>query len=93
MTNTPFSKKVEILADFYAFYSGNGVVESSDFWLDWSDTLWICLAAKAEWITINEPFHEYVNGAWNTLCEYIGIDSYGNYESLEHVIRFANEQG
>jgi hypothetical protein len=34
---------------------------------------------------------EWINESFIGLCEYLDIDSYGEYEDLDSMIRFANE--
>lgn len=90
MVNTPFSKKCDILGDLYSAGQTNEEVVSSDLWNDWADTLWICLAAKVGYVTINDSFHFFVESAWDAFCDYLGIDMYGDYPSLSYMVEFAN---
>lgn len=89
---TPFSSKVTILGDFFA-----GMEDESDdildtaFMQDHRDTLWICLASNAKYVVIQERFHWAVESAWDSFCDYLGIDSYGEYNNLVEMMEFVNE--
>lgn len=89
MDKTPFSKRVEIMHEFYMDYSGS---EEYDDFISLNDlgfpaaTLSYTGAA-----TLNDNGMAYVNDTWNALCELLGIDSYGDYDNLDSLMEFANE--
>lgn len=89
MDSTPFSKKCEILHDFYI---ANAVDE------DWQDFISLHdLGLPAAVLVVNggatltDIGIAFVDETWQALCNELGVDHYGNYESLESLISFANE--
>lgn len=93
MDKTPFSKRVEILGDFYAAVQGNADILSHEFLQDNAETLWICLASNVNYVTVNNDYAWFVNDTWDSFCEYLGVDNYGWYESFNEMWEFAHEQG
>ena len=93
--NTPFSKRVEILGQFYAWNSDNDDAVNSPFYLEYADTMWICLASNVGYVTIEDKFHPFVDDAWQAFILFLGLDIYGEYDSLVEMIELAeweNEQ-
>lgn len=88
---TPFSNKVSILGNFYAGVVDNNDILDTPFMQDHRDTLWICLASDVGYVVIQERFHWAVENAWDSFCEYLGIDSYGEYNNLVEMMEFVNE--
>lgn len=93
MTNTPFSKRVEILGDYYANMCEDVGTMSSALMQDHRDTFWICLAANVKYVSIEPRFHSFVNDAWDVFCEHLGIDKYGDFDSLDNLIDLVNAEG
>ena len=91
MDNTPFSKRVEILGDFYADVCEDTEASSIPFVIEHQDTLWICLASNAKYVTIQDRFHWAVEDAWSAFCEFLNIDKYGEYSSYSGILEFADE--
>ena len=89
MSKTPFSNRVNILGDFYAQVAEDDYMRSTPLLQDYNDTLWICLAAKVNYVTINERFHWAVDDAWQAFCDYLGVDSFGEYNSFDEMMEFA----
>lgn len=91
MDKTPFSKKVEILGDFYADVCEDESVMSSQLMQDHRDTFFICLSANVKWVTIDRDFDWFVEDAWVDFCESLHVDHHGEYESYVSLIEFINE--
>lgn len=90
MDSTPFSKRVEIMGDFYSDVQDNVEVMFSDFVLASNETLWICLASNAGYVVIQDRFAHAVNETWDAFCEYHGMDKYGNYDSYAMFLELSN---
>lgn len=88
---TPFSSKVTILGRFFSEVVENEDVLSTPFMQDHRDTLWICLASVVEYVVIQDRFHHLVDDAWDSFCEYLGVDSHGEYNDLVEMMDFADE--
>lgn len=89
MTNTPFSNKCEILHDFYMDYSGS---DEYDELIDLNDLGFpAAVLFHINAATLNDLGTKYVNDTWDALCEFLEVDSYGEYETLNHLMEFANE--
>jgi hypothetical protein len=88
---TPFSNKVSILGNFFSEVVENADVLDTPFMQDHRDTLWICLASNVGYVVIEERFHWAVDNAWDSFCEYLGIDSHGEYSTLVDMMEFADE--
>lgn len=89
MSKTLFSNKVRILGDFYASVCEDQNILSTPLLQEYNDTLWICLAANVNYVTINERFHWAVDDAWEAFCTYLGVDSFGEYNSYNEMVDFA----
>lgn len=89
MDKTPFSNKCEILNDFYMDYSGSDeygeFIELNDLGIP-AAVLSFSGAAILTDIGI-----KHVEDTWIALCELLEIDYHGEYESLSHMMEFANE--
>ena len=89
MDKTLFSKKVEVLNDFYMDYSG------SDQYADFIEIHDLGLPAAVLSFngsaTLTDIGVKHVEETWIDLCELFEIDHHGEYESLESMIEFANE--
>lgn len=87
MTNTPFSKRVEILNDIYLTQRDTDLedfISSND--LGFPAAVLLTLGA----VTLT-PFGEgYINETFDALCNYLEIDNLGDYDSLENILEIAN---
>jgi hypothetical protein len=87
MDNTPFSKKCELLNEFYLNYSHDD--EFADF-IDMND-----LGIPAAVLVVNggailtDVGESFVEETWQALCEVLEVDHYGEYTSLDELIDFA----
>jgi len=83
-----FEARNEILAEVYAHYS---LGEYADF----ADTFDVGLPLA--WMKVNgiatpSDFGlEFIEAAWDGLCEYLGIDRHGEYEDFNAMIVFSLE--
>ena len=87
MTNTPFSKQVEILNDLYMDYGD----EYSDFIEDNDIGVPLAVFITQGCATATPKGIEMITESFDSLCENLDIDNYGNYESLDYMLEFANE--
>lgn len=80
MDNTPFSKKCEILNDFYMDWSGS---EEYDEFISIND-----LGFPAAALVVNggailtDIGQSFVQETWIALCDMLAVDHYGEYTSL-----------
>ena len=81
MDNTPFSKKCEILHDFYMEHSGSDEYEE---FISLND-----LGFPAAVLVMNggavllDEGERFVEETWQALCEELEIDHHGEYKSLD----------
>ena len=98
MTNTPFSKRVEILtqiadeidADFPCF---SNVHEFEDFAFIHSYAFAVANCVQNRLATPTDKGIEHVNYAWDSLCDMLSIDNYGEYDTIDQMVEFSDEQG
>lgn len=87
MDKTPFSKKCEIITMFIDSVGdqswAQGFVRFYDLGIPFA------IGYHNNHIIINESGNDFVEAAWEGLCELLGVDSYGNYDSLESIMEFA----
>jgi hypothetical protein len=90
MDKTPFSKKCEIITLFVDVVGNqswtHGFIQYYDLGIAFS------IGFNGNHITVNESGEKFVEQAWDGLCELLGVDSYGNYESLEALMEFAGSE-
>lgn len=92
MDKTPFSKKVEILGDFYADVCEDESVMSSQLMQDHRDTFYLCLAAITNWVTLNEEkMNWFIEDTWKDFCDSLNVDHYGEYKDYKTFMEFVNE--
>ncbi len=93
MSKTPFSKRVEILCDFYINYSEDESLEEG--WKEYFSLFDIGLPlAFMTQVGIAEPTEkgkEYIDKAWEAYCNNLGINSEENYESIKETFDVARE--
>lgn len=89
MDSTPFSKKCEILNDFYISNA------SDEYWHDLITMQDLGFPAAVLAVnggaTLTDIGIGFVEETWQALCNELGVDHYGNYDSLESLLGFANE--
>jgi hypothetical protein len=93
MSKTPFSKRVEILCDFYINYSEDESLEKG--WKEYFSLfdIGLPLSFMAQ-VGIAEPTEkgkEYIDKAWEAYCKNLGIDLEANYESIKETFDVARE--
>jgi len=88
-------KKIEILGDYYSRSIDSPEAMSGDFMRDNYDIVFLCLAILVKWVKPDntERLEPQVDSTWSDFCDYFGVDSHGEYESLSEFVEFANEQG
>ena len=93
MTNTPFSKKCEIISDFAD--SARGMEWAKDYFDFYDLGVPFAIGVAGGYITVapDSLGTEYIDEAWNGLCALWGVDSYGDYDSISELAEIANEQG
>jgi len=89
MDKTPFSKKCEIMHDFYMDYSGSE--EYADF-IELNDLGFpAAVLMFMEAATLTDTGINFVESTWEAMCEMLEIDYLGDYSSLYEMMEFANE--
>lgn len=89
MDSTPFSKKCEILNDFYMDNSGT---EEYDDFISMND-----LGFPAAVLVMNggailtEVGDSFVNQTWIALCELLEVDHMGEYSSIDEMMEMEDE--
>lgn len=87
MTNTPFSKRVEILSDLYMENSE----EYEEFISDNDIGVPLSVLITQGCATPSDKGIEYINQSFDSFCELLDIDRHGDYNSFDEMIEFANE--
>ena len=90
MNKTPFSKRVEIMGDFYAQVCDDADIMSHPFLVDHSDTLWMCLASNVRYVQILDRYYPMIDLTWDAFCDYLGVDKYGEFDSFNHMMEIVN---
>lgn len=90
MDKTSFSSQVEIMGDFYADVCENIEIMGTAFMLEYRDTLWLCLASTVGYATINNSFDWALEDAWNSFCNFLSIDKYGEYKNYHEILELIN---
>lgn len=89
MNPTPFSKKCEIIEQAYhTFY---GVESWGDFYINNDLGLPLAIACNRDIANVKSEGILIIEETWTELCNWLGIDSYGEYESLKEMYEFATE--
>ena len=81
-----FETKVEILYDFCDLYEYDPAYV--DFFELHDLVPTIVLMLRAGWITLTDRGRDVLNDAWYEVCDLMGVDSYGDYSSLEEMEGF-----
>jgi hypothetical protein len=87
MDKTPFSKQCQILHDLYLNHS----TEYEDFILDNDLGIPLAVLIVQGCATPTDKGMQHVSDSFDSLCEILEIDKYGDYETIETMIGFANE--
>lgn len=84
---TPFSKRVEILSDLYMGYYGNyeEFIDDNDLGVP------LAVAIIQGCATPTEKGVGFINESFDSFCELLDIDNYGDYEDIDAMIEFSNE--
>lgn len=84
MDNTPFSKKCEILNDFYLEYSGSDEFENFIALNDLGFPAAVLVMNGS--VILTDVGQNFIEETWQMLCEELEVDHYGEYESLEDLL-------
>ena len=86
---TTFENKCAILSDLWLNYKDNE--ELQDF-VEYNDLgLPLAYLIHTELVSVNESGISYVDETFNLLCEGVGVDLDGEYESLNELMTFEEE--
>ena len=88
MTNTPFSKRCEIIRDFAEVYRGE----------EWAEDYFSFYTLGVPWaigvaygdIIVNEQGVEYVDMAYEGLLKLFGVDKYADLDSLSELLAISD---
>jgi hypothetical protein len=86
MTNTPFSKQVEIL-----FQVSQDFDKFGDFIIREDLAIPLALVATLGFAHITPSGEQIISDAWNRLCSEYGVDPLGDYQSIESILAISNE--
>ena len=89
MDKTPFSKKVEILHDFYMNYSISD--EYADFMKIQDLGLPAAVLSFSGSVNLTDIGIKYVEETWIALCELFEVDYHGEYDDYDSFMEFVNE--
>ena len=90
MTNTPFSKQVEIVADFYLNMGGDYPELISLYDLGFPFAVGV---SQGSITALSDRGNAWITETFEAICEELGIDKYGEYDSLNDMVELSNEQG
>jgi len=83
---TTFDNKCAILSDLWLNYKDEA--ELADF-VEYNDLgLPLAYLIHTELVTVNESGISYIDETFNLLCEGVGVDLDGEYESLNELMTF-----
>lgn len=89
MSKTTFSNKCEILGDLWLYYRED--IRGNEAWEEffaYNDVaLPLAYILRQEYATISEEGEavDYINETWEMFCDYISVDSDGEYSDLTGV--------
>lgn len=89
MTNTPFSKKCDILAQAYSEWQGEDMW--GPFFSSYDLGTVFAFGVSYGMITVTKSGENEVNEAWVAFCDRLGIDSYGDYDSIDELLDIVND--
>ncbi len=90
MSSTPFSKRVEIMGDFYGDVFD--LDSPSSFVEEHREMLRICLYSNAKYVVILDRLMPNIDATWDAFCIALGVDKYGNYENYNHIMEIAGAE-
>lgn len=92
MTNTPFSKQVEAVAEFYLNYGYEypGMLSLYDLGFPLAVAIW---QGGVDINSLTDTGKSWITGAFVGICDELGIDIYGDYDSLDNMFELSDEQG
>lgn len=93
MTNTPFSKQVDIIADLYLNHKDANAEFVRVYDLGCVLAACIALGGVERDGGINEYGAGWIGEAFEALLESQGLDIYGEYDSLAEIAALANAEG
>jgi hypothetical protein len=86
---TTFENKCAILSDLWLNYKDEA--ELADF-VEYNDLgLPLAYLIHTDLVTVNESGISYIDETFNLLCEGVGVDLDGEYESLNELMTFEEE--
>lgn len=90
MTNTPFSKQVEIVSDFYLHmgYDYPDLLAGYDLGFPLAVAL-----TKGGVEDITDLGRRWISEAFIGICDELDLDIYGDYETLGDMVALANAEG
>jgi hypothetical protein len=87
---TTFDNKCAILSDLWLNYKDEA--ELADF-VEYNDLgLPLAYLIHTDLVTVNENGISYIDETFNLLCEGVGVDLDGEYESLNELMTFEEEE-
>lgn len=92
MTNTPFSKQVEIVADFYL----NIGWEHEDLLEQYDLGFPIAVAIANGGVdekSLTDTGRAWIEETFIGICDKFDLDIYGDYDSLDNMIELSYEEG
>ena len=93
MSKTPFSKKVEILGNFYLVYSEDTSLDEGwkDFFTINDIGLPLAFFAHMKVATVTKPDGvSYVEKTWERFCELLSIDPDGRYADVQDMFEISS---
>lgn len=90
MTNTPFSKQVEIVSDFYELFADDFPELKSAYDIGLPLAFAINYGGLSE-DGLTDAGREWIVEAYNAISSAIGVDPYGDYDNIEEMFELANE--
>lgn len=90
MTNTPFSKRVEIVSDFYMHYGYDYEELLATFDLGFPLAVAV---AQGGIDKLTDKGIEWIDQTFIGILDQLELDIYGDYDSVDEILELANEQG
>ena len=91
MSKTPFSKKCEILGNFWFLYKDSEEVANSPEWSDyfrWADVgLPMAYCIWQNLVTLKRGEDAFINEAWSVFCEMLGVDANAKYADVVEIFQ------
>jgi hypothetical protein len=94
MSKTPYSKQVEILADFYVMYEDDDTIDEG-----WKNFIKVhdigfplCFFIRAEVAEPTIKGESYIDNTWKDFCDAFQLDFDAEWNSLSDMIRARNAQ-